>query len=436
VRHLTEFYMWMSVGGALGGIFAALIAPKIFSEVFEYPLLLALSFACRPGALVFSRSAKPGAGWRDSAWILGLGLAGGLAIAWVPQIAAHYQLTFNEFGSTPVVVLIFAVACILFWGHPRRQLAAALMMFLTVVILPSSVHRGAAQRSYFGVYRVIMSDDGRFNVLQHGTTLHGAQRIRDEEGRTVASTTPATYYHPHGPMAAAVRIVGTKKAMVGETGRFGVVGLGAGSMACYSASGEAWRFFEIDPLVVSIAKSKNFTFLANCQPEADIVLGDARLTLAKEKDESFDLLIIDAFSSDAVPIHLMTEEAIRLYASKLASGGVGLLHISNRYLDLEAVLGPTIRNIAGLHALTIEDFSDNGYEITGSTVVVFGKSDEAIDAFRAVKGARDLKVSTLRPWSDDASDVLAPFLSKYDRKNKGDGHETEAHLVAPGGHPR
>ncbi len=437
VRHLTEFYMWMSVGGVLGGLFAALIAPKIFSEVFEYPLLLALSFACRPGALDFSSGGREGLK-RDAAWIAAIFIFGLLAIYWVPRISSVYQLDFKGFGATPVVVGIFAAASLVFWAYPKRQLAAALLMYLAVVLLPSGVHRGEAQRSYFGVYRVILSDDGKFNVLQHGTTLHGAQRIRDENGRTVASTTPATYYHPQSPMAAAIRFVGMAQAKMGKEGRFGIIGLGAGALACHSASGETWRFFEIDPLVVSIAKSPRFTYLANCQPKADIVLGDARLTLAKEKNESFDLLIVDAFSSDAIPMHLLTREAIRMYADKLKPDGLGVLHISNRYLDLEAVLEPTINSMPDLKALVVSDPADDGYAVTSSTVVVFGKGWEAIDAFRAVPGARNMKESTLKPWTDDASDILGPFLAKYDnrRRNAAAVPGTEVRLVAPDGPAR
>ena len=211
----------------------------------------------------------------------------------------------------------------------------ALLMYLAVVLLPSQVHRGQAKRSYFGVYRVIQSEDGEFNVLQHGTTLHGAQRIRDTPGHPWSSTTPATYYHPDEPDGVRDAIVGRDWSAGSQEGRYGIIGLGAGSLACHSAAGKRWRFFEIDPVVVGIAKGPNFTFLANCQPKADIVLGDARLTLAREPDESFDLLIVDAFSSDAIPMHLLTAEAIALYASKLKPLGIGVLHISNRYLDLE-----------------------------------------------------------------------------------------------------
>jgi hypothetical protein len=183
-------------------------------------------------------------------------------------------------------------------------------------------------------------------------------------------------------------------------------------MAGHAATGETWRFFEIDPTVVGIAKSKQFTYLTNCLGKYDVVVGDARLTMAKEADESFDLLVVDAFSSDAIPMHLLTAEAIALYAQKLKPTGAGVLHISNRYLDLEAVLATTIPKVPGLHVLVIEDDTDDWYNATGSTVVVFAKNLEAIDLFRGIPGARNIHESKLRPWTDDSSDILGPFLAR------------------------
>lgn len=411
-RHLTEFYLWMSVGGVVGGIFAALIAPQIFPEVFEYPLLLALSFACRPGALDIRREST-----RSLAGLLVLILAIAAAIHWGPTLASVYQVDFRGWGSTAGIAAAFALVALAVWRHPPHMLVVAMSLYMIVVLLPSGVHRGNAQRSYFGVYRVIQSADGQFNVLQHGTTLHGAQRIRDARGNLVANIQPVTYYHAHGPMASAVRLTSILAAQARTEARFGVIGLGAGSLACHSSAGEEWRFFEIDPVVVSIANSRKFTFLANCQPDAHIVLGDARLTFAREEDESYDLLIVDAFSSDAIPVHLLTAEALKLYASKIKPQGAVVLHISNRYLDLEQVLAATFPTVGGLHALTIEDQTeDDGYAVTGSTVVVYGKSWEAIDRFRIIPGARNLPESKLKPWTDDFSDILGPFLSQYRKR--------------------
>jgi hypothetical protein len=294
---------------------------------------------------------------------------------------------------------------------------AVLLMFAAVCMLPSSVKRGQAQRSYFGVYRVTQSEGGDFNVLTHGTTLHGAQRIRGKDGHIIVDNTPGTYYYADSPMAHVIRIVQAHLDQQDERGRIGIVGLGAGSLACYARKNEAWRFFEIDPLVVDIAtKSNYFTFLANCQPRPDLVLGDARLTLAKEPDGSFDLLLIDAFTSDAVPVHLMTAEALQLYASKLTDDGVVVLHISNRYLDLNAVLGATVPLVPQLKGLIVsDDRADGSYAQNTSVIAVFAKRDDVLLPYRVLEGAEDFHDGAVRPWTDDASDVLGPFLSQWCR---------------------
>ena len=234
-------------------------------------------------------------------------------------------------------------------------------MFLTVVMLPSAVKKGEARRSYFGVYRVMLSSDGEFNILMHGTTLHGAQRVRDGEGNLVSDATPGTYYYPGSPMARSVAAMREAVKAGGKRGRYGVIGLGTGSLACLSEEGEDWRIFEIDPVMIDIAeRSRNFTFIANCQPKPDIVIGDARLTLAREPAKSFDLITVDAFSSDAVPVHLMTKEALEIYRDKITDEGVAVLHISNRYLDLERVLAATVPQVPGLKGVVISDDEADG----------------------------------------------------------------------------
>jgi hypothetical protein len=425
-RNLTEFYLWMSLGGALGGLSAALIAPKVFSEVFEYPLILALTMACRPGALALG-STKTNAGDepRTSAlpnrtddllahWLI-IATAM-LAIYWVPWLLRTFDIRLGEWGSTSVVTALIGLVVLLFWSSPPRQMTAAIMMCIAIITLPSGVKRGDAQRSYFGVYRVMTSGDGNYNILVHGTTLHGAQRIRDSEGNVVADVAPMTYYHEGSPMARTV--VARREVLGDKKGRFGVIGLGTGSLACYAGEGERWRFFEIDPTVVRIASDdQHFTFLSSCQPKPDIVIGDARLTIAKEQDKSFDLIIVDAFTSDAVPVHLMTAEALKLFLDKVVDDGIVLLHISNRYLDLEAVLGATGAVVPGVEGIIVsDDESDGSYAQSTSTVVLFAKGKDALAPYRELKGVMDLARGTMRPWTDDYSDILGPFLAKAKRR--------------------
>jgi hypothetical protein len=435
--HLTEFYLWMSLGGVLGGLFAALIAPQLFSEVLEYPILLALTMACRPGALLLRR------GETDEMLRLWLLAAVGVLVVWWAKILGLDSWLFTAagaieealgagglgeataeairklatYGIAAVLAFTFAILVVVFARRPVRQLIAAGLMCLAVVMLPSSVRRGEAERSYFGIYRISESHDKEFQVLTHGTTLHGAQRIRDSSGTLVLDTTPGTYYYPQSPMARTIELVRQRVTSEGGQGRYGVIGLGTGSLACLSKPGESWRFFEIDPVIVGIATDpEKFSFVSNCQPKFDVVLGDARLTLAKEPAASYDLIIVDAFSSDAIPVHLMTAEAIRLYADKLKPNGVVLLHVSNRYLDLDEVLAATAPLVPGLDGLLLDDNNaDGSYAQSTSTVGVFSRSKTALDPFRKLEMATELPVTAMRGWTDDYSDILAPFLTKLKR---------------------
>ena len=236
-----------------------------------------------------------------------------------------------------------------------------------------------------------------------------------QRGALVVDTTPATYYYPQSPMAQAVEFARAEATAKRDAKpRIGVVGLGSGSLSCYKQEGDTWRFFEIDPVIVAIAKDPvNFSYLHSCQPEVDIVLGDARLTLAKEPAGVYDLIIVDAFSSDAVPMHLMTVEALRMYMARLSPTGVVLLHISNRYLDLDAVLGTTAPLVPELHGILVsDDDADSSYAQSLSTVAAFSKSPEALESFRALSGSHELEPGKVKPWTDDTSDILGPFISK------------------------
>jgi len=257
-------------------------------------------------------------------------------------------------------------------------------------------------RSFFGIYRVSRAV-GPATVLYHGTTIHGAQ-LWD----SAHMLTPVTYYHPSGPVGQ----VFTSLAPTLDKRSIGVVGLGTGSILCYSKPGQRWTFFEIDSRVEKIARDQRFfTFLSDCEVKPRIVLGDARLTLAREPRGTYSLLIVDAFSSDAIPVHLMTREALRLYEQLLDERGVLMLHISNRRLDLEPVVGDLARD-AGLFALirnhdVASTRQDKEYDY-GSDWVVLARQREHLGPLASDTRWRQLSSSGRRkPWTDDYSNLFS-----------------------------
>jgi hypothetical protein len=414
--YLTEFYLWMSLGGALGGMFTALVAPKLFSEVYEYPLLLALSMACRPGSLTLPKDKEK---LKDELIVLWLVLAAGLlAIRELPALANRILPPSPLWGPASVVVAALAIVLLVNVRHGARQVLTALLMCFALVYWPSNVRQGDAQRSFFGVYRVAPAQDptGTFRVLMHGTTLHGSQRYLDEDGEPVDDTTPTTYYYPGSPMGQMIAKRREILAAKGQKGRYGIVGLGTGSSSCHKREGETWRFFEIDPTVIKISKDpKNFSFISKCQPDIDIAVGDARLTMAKEENGSFDLLIIDAFSSDAIPVHMLTKEAVQLFLDKLKPDGVVLLHTSNRYLDLNSVLAAIQKELPeGTAAIAVSDrAASGGYAQSISSNVIFAKSETTLQPYRSLAGASDLEEGGLSAWTDDFSNIWGPFMNSW-----------------------
>ena len=406
-RHLTEFYLWMSLGGVLGGMFAALIAPRIFNVVWEFPLLLVLGLACRPG--VFARVLAADEVKRYA--MIGAGVI----------VAACAAVQAMRCGLLPVTTLpriLFmgglGIAAVLLTRDVVRQLGLVALMGVMLVVMPSAINRGDAERSFFGVHRMTQTADGQMRLLMHGTTIHGAERIVDRSGSRTADAKPATYYYPGGPMARGVDAARVASGKL-ETGlRVGIVGLGAGSMACYARPGEAWRFYEIDPVVARIARDPSrFSFLSRCQPDARIVLGDARLTLAKEPAAGFDYLVVDAFSSDSVPVHLLTVEALRLYLGKLTPHGILALHVSNRHLDLVDVVAAGTREIPGLRTLLADDrIRDTGFDVATSHVVFITRSAAAMQPLRVFPYMVPMPATETPAWTDDYSDILGAILRK------------------------
>ncbi len=349
---LTDFYLAMSAGGVLGGAFTSLVAPHIFTSVLEFPLLLGVSLLAIPEmrALLFRSRARP---------LIGVG--------------------------------------------------GACLVGFVLIAMPPVEHR---ERNFFGVVSTKISDDGRFRLLMHGTTVHGAEKLTDFDTPEFMAPQPEplTYYAAGGPLASGIGIARWRKGLLSV----GVVGLGAGSLACYAEPLDRWRFFEINPAVIRIAKDPDyFTFLSRCDPDVPIVLGDARLTLKHEPDASFDVLVIDAFSSDAIPVHLITGEALRLYIGKLTPDGVLLLHISNRFLELGSVVAATARaeGFAGVRRNHIRP--DSEYEESfkaSSEVVALARNPDALKSFVAAGWEPLVTDGSVAPWTDDYSNIVGAML--------------------------
>lgn len=387
VRHLTEFYLWVSVGGTLGGIFNVLLAPVLFPRILEYPIGLALGCLLRPAPQV-ERS-------RDSRvldWVLPLGFAGAL-----------FAITRSDFYHAPVVDYRFMVVaafvslvCVLLSPWPVRLglgVGAALLLgtlnehYLAKVLL--------TRRTFFGIYTVRMTtENGGYHSLTHGTTLHGAQSLaRPRE--------PLTYYNRGGPLGNLFASLPPKPGR-----RVAVVGLGTGTIAAYGRPGERWTYYEIDPAVVRIARDRRyFTYLSDSPADIRVVLGDARLSLARAPEHEYDLIVLDAFSSDAIPVHLMTREALRTYLSRLAPGGVIAFHLSNRFLDLKPVVGALVRD-AGIAARFGQGLKSTSRYGSASDWAVVARREEDLGSLLRDSRWRPLPVRPeMAPWTDDFSNL-------------------------------
>jgi predicted O-methyltransferase YrrM len=260
---------------------------------------------------------------------------------------------------------------------------------------------------------VVETSDGTHRVLYHGTTIHGAEQVRDKAGRSVAGRpAPLTYYYFGGPISEAVD--GARSAR-GSLDRVAVVGLGTGSMACHKREGERWTFFEIDPEVIRLASDEqNFRFLSACGPVERIVSGDARITLTASP-EHYDLIVLDAFSSDAIPVHLLTREAFAGYYSRLAPNGVIAVHVSNRHMEIASIVS-AVGAAEGLIAYGKQDDQANqflqDYRLNAQ-VVVLAKSVIDFGVLPSRRGWRRLEpVNGIPAWTDDYSDVLRAILRK------------------------
>jgi hypothetical protein len=381
--NLTDFYLCVSLGGVLGGVFDALIAPAVFPEIWEYPLLLVAACLVRPAA-----EGKAS-------------LRGDLACA-VLLVSSLFAMVHAGAVAGWLALPILVIAGIgLFRLSERRQwFAFGVAAFLLVEYAVAAGATLETARGFFGVHRVRLVEDGAIRVLQNGTTIHGAQYTSADK-----SLTPLGYYSHEGPFGRFFAAIAGRAVK-----NVGVVGLGTGELACYARPGQAWTFHEIDPLVVKIARDpRYFNFLERCGNGARIVMGDARLTLHDVPDRHYEIIVIDAFSSDSIPMHLLTREALALYQRKLAQDGLILFHISNRYIDLRPVLAALAAD-AGLPARRLLDLAPGSASVArlSAEVVAVGQPGHGLDELETADGWRDMSIAPLGAlWTDARSDVVS-----------------------------
>ena len=396
-ERLTGFYLAMAAGGALGGVFAALVAPVVFDWTYEFPLLVLAAGALVPQSYLTAGLRAMWTGPRR--WIA-------LAIV-VVAVAVRFIGIDAEDGPMGVTFLVVAAAGLAALGNRPVYvlvLAAALVLFGGYRSVLLSIEPGARTRSYFGVYTI--RDMARSRQLDHGTTVHGIQLT----GSPTRERTPTTYYASGSGIGQAMTAL---PRLYGPDARVGVVGLGTGTLSCYAHPGQRWTFYEIDPAIVRIARdSGRFTFLRRCLPGPRIVLGDARVSLAREAGASLDLLALDAFSSDAVPMHLMTREAFATYGRVLDRRGLLLVHISNRFLDLEPVVAANAR-AGGWHAVQF-DYKPSPLDAGLPSVsqwIALSRDPATLRAMTGeVPGWTPLRPRPgFAPWTDDYSTIL-PLL--------------------------
>jgi len=439
VDRLTEFYFWMSLGGVIGGALTALVSPLVFNGIIEYPLVLGLACLLQPqraahkklsaaqiallAAAILFVLVEPAA-YFDQLTSVSLSL-------WTIAMIALFAFQPRKFSPAFVVLALLAAAILIVLVEPAAHSGPLMYVSLSLwaiavialfafqpktfkpalvalaLLLDSAVGHTAYTRdgtviwrgrSFYGAYAVTQNDAQRYRMMFHGTTMHGFELLK-------APPQPLTYYGRGGPLGDVMRVLGPKAHSIGA------VGLGIGSVACYARPGQSWTFFEIDGLVDEIAaRSGLFRELPQCAPQAKVILGDGRLSLERGPARRFDLLILDAFSSDAIPVHLVTREAFASYVRALKPHGAIAVHISNRYFDL----APIIARIAPEAGLVAYDWDFKPRPKTDFAIlslshwIVLARTQADLDAI-VTDGhwTRRIADPKIRLWTDDYSNLLA-----------------------------
>jgi len=389
VAHLAEYYLWIAIGGALGSVFNVLIAPILFTSILEYPLAIVL-------ACMLLRGEPRGVKYLDVIYPLGL---------YVLTVSLAILVTYLHVSSSIISLFIVLGVPLIIINHFFRERPVRFGLGLCAVMLASVYYTGYTDRTihvvrnFFGTTRVTTESTG-INNLYSGNTIHGRQFV-DQARRCE----PLSYHHENGPLGQVMAVYNAAPA----NPRVAVIGLGVGAMAAYSKPGQQWTFYEINPDVINIARnSQYFSYLQNCTSGSlDLVEGDARLNLQSAQDAYYGLIVLDAFSSDAIPVHLVTQQALDLYLSKLAHGGILAFHISNRSLNLKPILADLAES-RNLVCIGFDDLKPSSFEGKDpSQWVVMARSSPEISnlsintQWQPLSGRKGVRV-----WSDDFSNIV------------------------------
>ncbi len=404
-ERLTGYDLAIASGGALGGLLAGIVAPLVLPVPIEGELALVVALALRwgstPGASARdAEAATPESGpptqrraWlarlRRTPFLLGYGLGAVALVAGLAWLGADVHPG----------VLLGALLLGLLLGLARWPVAfaaaIAAVFGLALVGVPPSLDE---RRTFYGERRVVEDAEGRHALLA-GTTVQGVQHFRQVDLRRE----PVGYYHRGGPLADVVEVVKART----PAARISVVGLGVGALAALGRPVDSLTFYEIDPAIVAIARDPRlFTYLADSAPAIDVVVGDGRLGLASRTSTDADLVVVDAFNSDAIPVHLLTREAIQLYLDRLRPGGIVAFNVSNRYVDLEPVLAAAARDLGLAGLARVDEPVQDDADADSSHVVVLARSPADLTGLTARPGWRSLGEPAERAWTDRSSDLL------------------------------
>jgi hypothetical protein len=415
-ERLSNFYVMIALGGLLGGIWTAIIAPNLFDRIVEYPLAIVLSCLAAPMAK------KPDNTLRLREWLRDFLFAGAVLLVAVAVVTNQAGLGDSALGALGLVVAsgLAILACVTAKRKPIR-FALVVAAVLTAGALAPGVSGRLLhiERNFFGVVRVTHDADLHVNRLFHGSTLHGQQSLDPELRRQ-----PSTYFTRSGPIG---RVFGAIEKRLDQPGaRVAIVGLGAGTLASYARPGQCWTFYEIDSAMERIASDPRFfTYLRDSAADTiDIILGDARQRLGSAPDHVYQVIVLDAFSSDAVPVHLLSREAIRLYRAKLSEGGLLAFNLSNRYLDLDPLMGRQAAD-AGLVCRIAYDLDVSEAEKkTGKQPSIWAVMAENESDLGAISHDSRWQAPALWArssiWTDDYSDMASYLMLTPGRRSRRD----------------